>query len=95
MRWNANATGVRGLSVKRWTSAGVGLQDILVIYVGAASSGQDTVLSGMRELYLNATEYVTLQAFQNSGGNLSLAAVSGGVPQPHYTNMAVRLIEQY
>lgn len=70
LNFAANATGYRQIDLKFNGSTSVSLQTAISIGAGAA-----THVSTSTILFLNgSTDYVEIQGFQNSGGNLNVAA---------------------
>jgi hypothetical protein len=73
VRFDANATGIRGIRITE--NAGSILGQVTVPTI---TDGNQLVLSVMTEMELSAGDYVELDAFQNSGGALTLVLSSGG-----------------
>lgn len=69
--WASNATGVRGVALSVVNSATV---DSSAAVQTVATSGGVVLIQASARRYLNAGDYITFLAFQNSGGTLASLA---------------------
>lgn len=74
LKYAANATGVRGLRIYVNGSA------IFAKYTNFADASLPTLIDGTCLTSLDAGDLVTLQAYQTSGGNLSIVSSTDEVP---------------
>ena len=72
----ANATGVRSAQLQVNGATVIALSTI-----ASAGAGNDTVISLATTYYLNATDYVEMLAFQNSGGALNVVSGANYSPE--------------
>lgn len=72
----SNGTGRRGA---RWAKNGSAVEAAAFLGQANTSSGINGFAAPGRLIFLNVGDYVTLQGFQNSTGNLNASAASGDV----------------
>jgi hypothetical protein len=74
--FEANATGVRGLRVR--LNGSTYIQEILLNNLGASFGTRVQITT---QYYLSAGDYIELQAYQNSGGNLNVQVSNNISPE--------------